>query len=89
MKSTYKRNVTLNLFAALEIATGQVHAQTTDQKKRQDFRRFLDSVITELPSDKEIHVILDNYCTPLLSGYKSNRINRLRSVGGSISEIPV
>lgn len=63
MKSTYKRNGTLNLFAALEIASGQVHAQTTDQKKRADFRSFLDAVIAELPADKEIHVILDNYCT--------------------------
>lgn len=33
MKSTYKRNGTLNLFAALEIASGHVHAQTTEQKK--------------------------------------------------------
>lgn len=63
MKSTYKRNGTLNLFAALEIATGQVYTQTTDQKKREDFRRFLDTVVAELPADKEIHVILDNYCT--------------------------
>ena len=63
MKSTYKRNGTLSLFAALEIASGQVYAQTTEQKKREDFRRFLDSVIAELPADKEIHVILDNYCT--------------------------
>lgn len=63
MKSTYKRNGTLNLFAALEIATGQIHAQTTELKKREDFRRFLDGVIAELPADKEIHVILDNYCT--------------------------
>jgi transposase len=63
MKSTYKRNGTLNLFAALEIASGQVHAQTTEQKKRVDFQRFLDAVIGELPADKEIHVVLDNYCT--------------------------
>lgn len=63
MKSTYKRNGTLNLFAALEIASGQVFAQTTEQKKRADFQRFLDSVVAELPEDKEIHVILDNYCT--------------------------
>lgn len=63
MKSTYKRHGTLNLFAALEIASGQVHVQTTEQKKREDFRRFLDAVIVELPADKEIHVILDNYCT--------------------------
>jgi transposase len=63
MKSTYKRNGTLNLFAALEIASGQVHAQTTDRKKREDFRRFLEAVIAELPVGREIHVILDNYCT--------------------------
>jgi transposase len=63
MKSTYKRNGTLNLFAALEIATGQVYVQTTEQKKREDFRRFLDSVVAELPVSREIHVILDNYCT--------------------------
>ena len=47
----------------MEIATGQIHAQTTDQKKRQDFQMFLDSVIAELPTNKEIHVILDNYST--------------------------
>jgi transposase len=63
MKNTYKRNGTLNLFAALEIATGQIHAQTTEQKKREDFRGFLDGVVAELPSDREIHVILDNYST--------------------------
>ncbi len=63
MKSTYKRNGTLNLFAALEIASGQVFAQTTEQKKREDFQRFLGAVIAELPLDKEIHVIVDNYCT--------------------------
>lgn len=61
MKSTYKRNGTLNLYAALEVATGKVHGRTTESKKREDFRNFLDSVISELPTDKEIHVILDNY----------------------------
>src|ERR1035441_8083803 len=63
MKSTYKRNGTLNLFAALEIASGQVFAQTTQKKKREDFQRFLDSAVAEWPADQEIHVILDNYCT--------------------------
>src|ERR1019366_8990626 len=63
MKSTYKRNGTLNLFAALEIASGQVFAQTTEKKKREDFQRFLDSAVAEWPADQEIHVILDNYCT--------------------------
>jgi transposase len=63
LKSTYKRHGTLNLFAALEVGTGQVHAKTTDYKKREDFLGFLDGVLAELPLDQEIHVILDNYST--------------------------
>jgi transposase len=63
LKSTYKRHGTLKLFAALEVGTGQVHAKTTDYKKREDFLGFLDGVLAELPLDKEIHVILDNYST--------------------------
>jgi transposase len=63
LKSTYKRHGTLNLFAALEVGTGRVRVKTTEQKKRADFRAFLDGVIAELPAGQEIHVILDNYCT--------------------------
>jgi len=38
LKSTYKRHGTLNLFAALEVGTGQVKAKFTEYKKREDFR---------------------------------------------------
>jgi len=62
-KSTYKRHGTLNLFAALEVATGIVHGKLTTEKKRPDFLEFMDSVVAEIHEDKEIHVILDNYCT--------------------------
>lgn len=61
-KSTYKRHGTLNLFAALEIATGAIHTQTTQQKRRTEFLAFMDQVVNDLPNGKEIHVILDNYC---------------------------
>src|SRR6266498_3316551 len=61
LKSTYKRHGTLNLFAALEVGTGQVQARITEYKKRQDFRSFLDDVLADQPQDKQIHVILDNY----------------------------
>ncbi len=61
LKSTYKRHGTLNLFAALEVGTGQVKTKFTEFKKREDFRGFLDGVLADHPSDKEIHVILDNY----------------------------
>lgn len=63
LKSTYKRHGTLNLFAALEVATGQVKTKITELKKRADFQSFLEGVIAEQPADKEIHVILDNYST--------------------------
>ena len=61
LKSTYKRHGTLNLFAALEVGTGQVHTKFTESKKREDFRGLLDEVVAEQPKDREIHVILDNY----------------------------
>lgn len=65
IKSTYRRNGTQNLFAALEVATGMVHGKLTKYKKRPDFQEFMDELLTELPSgeDVEYHVILDNYCT--------------------------
>jgi transposase len=63
LKSTYKRHGTLNLFAALEVGTGQVHTKFTEHKKREDFLSFLDGIVADQPPDKEIHVILDNYST--------------------------
>jgi len=62
-KSTYKRHGTLNLFAALNVATGEIKGQTTQTKTRDDFRPFMASIIEDEPPHREIHVILDNYCT--------------------------
>jgi transposase len=63
MKSTYKRHGTVNLFAALEVATGIIRGKTTQTKKRADFQAFMDEVIADQPADREIHVILDNLST--------------------------
>lgn len=63
LKSTYKRNGTINLFAALDVATGVVQSKTTATKKRPDFQSFMDEVVAEVPGGKEVHVILDNYST--------------------------
>jgi len=64
IKSTYRRNGTQNLFAALEVATGVIHGKTTKYKKRVDFIAFMDELLKELPQGEsvEYHVILDNYC---------------------------
>ena len=60
MKSTYKRHGTVNLFAALEVATGVIKGKTTQTKKRADFLAFMDEVIADPPADQQVHVILDN-----------------------------
>lgn len=63
LKSTYKRHGTVNLFAALEVATGVIRGKTTSTKKRADFQAFMDEVVADQPADREIHVILDNLNT--------------------------
>ena len=62
LKSTYKRNEPLNLFAALNVATGEITAGTTIQKRRVEFQEFMSGLVADISQDKEIHVILDNYC---------------------------
>jgi transposase len=68
LQSTYKRNGTLNLFAALNVATGQVKSKTTATKKRPDFQAFMDEVVKDIPPTQEIHVIVDNYSTHKKNG---------------------
>lgn len=62
-RSTYKRHGTLNLFAALEVATGQLSTAFTELKRREEFLQFMDQVVAETAPEMELHVILDNYGT--------------------------
>ncbi len=62
-KSTYKRHGTLNLFAALNVATGTVQTKTTKSKKREDFLEFMEDVVEGVSASQQVHVILDNYGT--------------------------
>lgn len=62
-KSTYKRHGTLNLFAALQVATGEIKTSQTTLKRREEFLQFMDQIVADAPPDRELHVILDNYCT--------------------------
>ncbi len=63
LKSTYKRHGTVNLFAALEVATGVIRKKTTQTKKRLDFQAFMSDLVAAHPPDRQIHVILDNLST--------------------------
>jgi len=58
----YKRNGTTTLFAALEVATGQVLDRCYDRHGKAEFLDFLKQVARAYPRRK-LHVVLDNYHT--------------------------
>src|SRR3954469_6084535 len=60
---TYLRNGTVDLFAALNVATGEVIARCKPQHRAQDFVRFLQEIETHVDADLEVHVVLDNLAT--------------------------
>lgn len=59
----YKRNGTTTLFAALNVLDGSVISKNMQRHRHQEFLRFLDQIERQVPGDKKIHVILDNYGT--------------------------
>jgi transposase len=58
----YVRHGTTTLFAALDIATGQVTAACQPRHRHQEFLRFLKQVARAYP-DQELHLVMDNYAT--------------------------
>ena len=58
----YKRHGTTTLFAALEIATGQITGRHYKRRRRVEFLDFMNRLVADYP-DREIHVILDNLST--------------------------
>jgi transposase len=67
----YLRHGTLDLFAALNVATGQVIAKTKKQHRAKDFVNFLREMDRVVEGDLEVHVILDN-----LSAHKAPSVKR-------------
>lgn len=63
MTHDYKRNGTTTLFAALEVATGQVIGECLPRHRASEFVKFLNTVETAVPAGLDVHVILDNYAT--------------------------
>ena len=58
----YKRHGIVDLYAALEVATGKVTHRVTNSHTATDFRAFMRQVVRNYP-DQELHVILDNSST--------------------------
>ena len=60
MTHDYKRNGTTDLFAAMNIATGEVLYDCKKGHKATDVLRFFKLIDLHVPKDLEIHVVLDN-----------------------------
>ena len=59
----YQRNGTIDLFAALDIATGNVITDLRPNHTSAEFIKFLNKVNREVPAHLDVHVILDNLST--------------------------
>src|SRR5829696_2191698 len=67
----YVRHGTLDLFAALNVATGEVIARCTPKHRAQDFVAFLREIETTVAPTLDIHVVLDN-----LSAHRAPPVQR-------------
>jgi putative transposase len=59
----YKRHGTLTLFAALDLASGEVITQCKKRHRHQEFLQFLKHIDANVPEDMDIHLVVDNYAT--------------------------
>ncbi len=59
----YTRHGTTTLFAALDVATGQVLAQCRPRHRHQEFLGFLKHIDAHVPPDFDVHLVVDNYST--------------------------
>jgi putative transposase len=59
----YQRHGTLTLFAALDLATGEVITQCKKRHRHQEFLQFLNHIEANVPKALDIHLVVDNYAT--------------------------
>jgi transposase len=71
---TYVRHGTTSLFAALDIATGEVIGHCHARHRSIEFRKFLNRIDDAVPQELDVHVVLDNYAT-----HKTPAIRRWRA----------
>lgn len=63
MTHDYKRNGTTTLFAALNVATGEVVGECMERHRHDEFLRFLKKLERQSAKDLSLEVIVDNYAT--------------------------
>lgn len=63
MTHDYKRNGTTSLFAAMNIADGTIIGECLPKHRHQEWLQFLNLIREQVPEDKQVHLICDNYAT--------------------------
>jgi transposase len=59
----YRRSGTSSLYAALDITTGKVIGSLHSRHRAIEFKRFLQTLDREVPSELDVHLVLDNAST--------------------------
>jgi transposase len=69
----YRRHGTTSLFAALNVATGEVVANCHRRHRQQEFLKFLKLLDRSVPAveGQEVHIVMDNYAT-----HKTEKVQR-------------
>jgi transposase len=59
----YVRHGITTLFAALDVATGQIYGSIHRRHRATEFKKFLTTLDKRIPADLDVHLICDNYAT--------------------------
>jgi transposase len=59
----YVRHGTTSLFAALDVATGEVIGECHRRHRAIEFKKFLTTIDEQVPNHLDVHLIMDNYAT--------------------------
>ena len=68
----YVRHGTTTLFAALDIANGQVLTDCKPRHRHQEFMAFLRLIDKQVPEELDVHIVVDNYAShkhPKIKGW--------------------
>jgi transposase len=68
----YRRHGITSLFAAFNVASGEVIGEVHRRHRSSEFKAFLHRLDREVPAELDVHLVLDNYGThksPLIQGW--------------------
>ena len=67
----YRRHGTTTLFAAFDVASGQVIGECLPRQRASEFVKFLNRIDREVPANLDVHLVMDNNAT-----HKTPRVRR-------------